>query len=406
MLIPLVTIATLTAAHAAPPTIPTPPSPETTAPATTGDFPRFSDGTKDILIHALVAGRSMDAEIADIDRDGHPDIIVALEFAPNVVLRWNPDADRYEHSRLIMPTSMRDSEDIAIADLTGDGHADIVFASEDDQTNEYYISTPEGLKNQSGNLPVTGTSNAVLAADLDNDGDTDLIFGNAGPEAVLLNNGDGTFTEDATRIPISGDITQDLELGDIDGDGDPDLIIANEDGNRLLINNGDGIFTDETAERLPQDTHTQETREADFADVDGDGDLDLFFANVGWKAEAGPANRLLINDGSGRFTDESAARLPIHPDHFTLDADFADLDDDGDLDIVLANVGGTADGSAPVQVYRNDGSGRFTDVTSTSIPTLQRINAIDVEVFDLNRDGKPDIYVCNHSGADLALIAE
>ena len=75
-----------------------------------------------------------------------------------------------------------------------------------------------------------------------------------------------------------------------------------------------------------------------------------------------PSNRLLINDGDGGFVDESAARLPPDED-YTMDADFVDIDDDGDLDFVTASYGTS---SAPrmlteYRVYSNDGDGYFTE---------------------------------------------
>lgn len=85
----------------------------------------------------------------------------------------------------------------------------------------------------------------------------------------------------------------DVAVGDADGDGDPDLALAIEFGpNLLVINDGSGRFADETASRLPAAIHDSE--DAAFADLDGDGDRDLVFVS-----EDDQINELYLNDGAG-----------------------------------------------------------------------------------------------------------
>ena len=107
-------------------------------------------------------------------------------------------------------------------------------------------------------------------------------------------------------------------------------------------------FADETGARLP--ALEDDTARIIPVDVDQDDDLDLFVAEFGPNVVQ---NRLWINDGRGRFTDETAARLPAIDD-FTNDADAADIDGDGDLDIVVAD--GFDDDS---YLLENDGAGHF-----------------------------------------------
>ncbi len=358
----------------------------------------MTDGSARLIPVAVTNGRTMDVELGDLDADGHLDLVLATEFGQNAVLFWR--GSRYEHDPDALPQGIvRDSEDIAIADLDGDGDLDLVFATEDDQVNELYLNDGAGrFTDVTDRLPVTGVSNSVAAFDADNDGDVDLLFGNRAENDLLLNDGTAHFAVAPNAMPAQRDTTQDIELGDIDGDGDLDVVLANEGANRVLRNNGDGTFADVTAETIGVRA-SEETREADLADVDGDGDLDLYLANVGWAGHS-PQDRLLINDGSGVFTDETDARLPTLPE-FSLDADFADLDADGDLDIVLARI---AQGlGRPISVLLNDGSGRFS-LSNDGVPAASVGHAIDVEIADLDHDGVVDVYVGNHLPRDYVLV--
>ena len=178
---------------------------------------------------------------------------------------------------------------------------------------------------------------------------------------------------------------------------------GNEDRNRLLINDGTGRFTDHSERRIPLRATAEETREADFGDVDGDGDLDILFANVrAFVPDADPRNRLLINDGTGVFTDETQARLPADGDH-SFDGDFLDIDGDGDQDIITGNtmLRGPAQ---PYRVYRNDGSGRFTEATAEVLPAGTTGSGFDIEFADFDGDGRPDLFLASRGSADRLLL--
>lgn len=360
----------------------------------------FLDVGRTHLPLRAVRGFSMDAEAADLDGDGDLDILLATEYAANVLLLNAGDGRFAEESVGRIPQVSRDSEDIATADFDNDGDIDIVIVSEDDQVNEYYLNRGNGFFDDASNrLPVTDTTNAVVAADLTGDGFPDLVLGNNGQNRFLRNDGSGGFVNETRhRMPALKDTTQDLELGDIDGDGDLDLLVANEDRNRVLLNDGEGRFSDETVTRLPLSEFAEESREGDFGDVDGDGDLDIVFANVNAFVEgANPQNRLLLNDGMGSFTDVTYERLPPSSER-SFDADFFDIDEDGDLDIITANSAPGGNSPAPVSVYRNDGSGTFTAATGSFLPATARGNGFDIEAADFNGDGRLDLYLANRGG--------
>lgn len=268
----------------------------------------------------------------------------------------------------------------------------------------------------------TESNFAVRAAvgDVDGDNDLDLVVAPGGhtsifpipPQDFLLqiNDGTGVFNnEAASRLPASAFGTQVASaviLGDVDGDTDLDAFVVNGGSgavfspgfsgfqNLLWINNGDGIFSDETNTRLPLATNS--SFHAAFGDVDADGDLDLVIGNLG-SIGTGQQNRLLINNGSGVFTDQTTNQLPALPD-ITLALALEDLDGDTDLDIVVANRTPTAS-----KILVNNGIGFFTDQSVQRFSTPPPF-AGDVVVADVNGDGSKDIIFASISGGPLVFI--
>ena len=349
---------------------------------------------------------SMDAKAADIDLDGDLDILLAVEFGFNLI--WiNDGTGVFSSNSLQLRLGGRhDSEDAGAADFDGDGDIDLLFVSEDDQTNELFFN--KSLPGDWGldfelakpGLPLEGTSNALAIEDLDGDSNPDVLLGNAGQNFVLMGKGDGTFVDRTSDwLPADTRTTQDLEFGDIDGDGDRDMIVGNEDGSRLLLREEES-FVDITDSHMPgldepgANGSSLETREADFGDIDGDGDLDLLLANVAFQAGKDPRNRLLVNDGSGHFEDASDRvagnqNLGGTPwTSHTVDGDFEDIDGDGDLDILLANAFGGGFG-----LLANDGEGNFEDVSHLVWPATVKGHGIDIEAGDYNGDGRLDLYL-------------
>jgi hypothetical protein len=365
--------------------------------ATAPPASRWTDVSATHLPPDTRLGPSMEARAADFDGDGDLDLLIAKEKRLNVLL-LNDGHGRFTDASDRLPRTRHDSEDVAIADFDGDGDLDAVIASEDDEVPEYYLNDGGARFSDGGaRLPLRGVCNAVVASDVDGDRDLDLVFGCDGAEHVMLNDGQGTFT-DGTFGPLSAarDVTQDVALGDVDRDGDPDLLVGNEDGNRLYLNTR-GIFTDAT-DRIPPPATPEETRNADLGDADGDGDPDVFFSNVTLSGKD-PQSRLLLNDGTGRFTDATAARLP-RMTWATMDGDFADVDRDGDLDLVTTSI---PSGGRP-RVYLNDGRGFFTDASDAWFPHGLRAEGIEVEVADFDGDGRPDVYLANYRDPDHLLL--
>ena len=306
-----------------------------------------------------------------------------------------------------IPQVDHDSEDIGIADFDHDGDLDIVVVSEDDKTNEFYLNNGDGSFVDAGDrIPVSGTSNAVLILDINVDGHDDIVIGNNGQNRVLINDGHARFTDETNiRLEEVNDVTQSVAAGDLNNDGFMDLVFANEGKNRVLINNGKGIFKDESANRMDYRATLEESREVDLGDVDGDGDLDIFFGNVAaFVANADKQNRLLINDGKGFFKDVTEASLPKDEDR-SFGGTFFDIDKDGDLDIITGNVNGSQfGGSTPFRVYLNNGKGKFSYSTDSVFPESATGRGFDIDFADFNNDGIIDIYLSNRGTNDVLLF--
>lgn len=354
----------------------------------------FTDHTQTGLPAGL-SGRTMDVASADLDNDGDIDLVLAMEFDRNVILLNNGNAV-FTDAATALPANAHDSEDIGIADFDNDKDPDIVIVSEDDRINELYMNEGDAMFIESAEaLPVSGISNAVAVLDINADGAPDMVIGNNGPNNILINDGKGRFMDETSgRLHgTNNDVTQDMLFTDVDHDGDPDLVVANEGQNRIYINLGNGVFHDETAQRMP--VLTDESREVVVADVDNDGDTDLFFANVMFALSTDPANRLLLNDGSGHFRDVSDSALPVD-DNSNFSAEFMDINSDGYVDILTGSSVIFGPGSGRVYIYLNNGAGGFEMMDSSSFVQYGIDgNAFGFEMADFDGDGLTDIYVAS-----------
>jgi hypothetical protein len=246
------------------------------------------------------------------------------------------------------------SADIQLADATADAH--ITFKHANGARGD--LQMPETIGSGGGFLDFDGDGNLDLY--LVDSGD--LMGAGSASSALYRNVGDGTFVDvtAAAGVEAADRYGMGCAVGDYDNDGDPDIYVTAFGPNLLYRNDGDGTFTDVTASAGVGDPAWSAS--ATFADIDLDGDLDLYVSNyVEYDLDADYPPCI-----------ESGLRTYCHPRHF-----------DG----------------APDTLYRNDGDGTFSDVTEEAGiadpggPYAGK--GLGVVAADLNSDGAPDFYVAN-----------
>jgi len=242
-----------------------------------------------------------------------------------------------------------------------------------------------------------GSGVAVL--DFDQDGDEDLFVGDGVRSILYENDGKGHFTDVTVRAGLaasesSGIAATGVAAGDVDGDGYPDLVVTDAFGpTRLFRNRRDGTFEEITAS---SGIATEgPTRSAAFADVNGDGNLDLFVCGTGdyyrqmpdppFDANDGRRNYLFLGDGKGHFRDVSAEWGVAKPTRWSLSCLFADFDGDGRPDLIVTNDFGLKN------LYRNVDGKRFEDVTK-KLGAEDRAYGMSAAWGDFDGDGRMDLY--------------
>ena len=335
-----------------------------------------------------------------------------------------PRALWHDVTEAVLDSTAEWTNKVELADLDGDGLLDLLFANGgnysepgEPELNRVFRNGGAGERFEEITESVVGATpdltRVVKARDLNGDGNVDVFVGNTyqTPSRLFVGEGGGRFVErSATHLPRTPLSLGDAEPGDVDGDGDLDLVLADwgpgnnmtNDGGRtrLWLNDGAGRFTDETAERMPA-TRVRFSWDLELVDVDNDLDLDVL---VSCKRCAG--SMLFRNDGSGTF-EQDPRGLPQYTNNYELEP--MDLDGDGFLDLVTINDGeivGERGSSRREHVFRNDGEGRFRDATDAWWPDAENVGEDDniVAFLDYDSDGDADFLIGSLSGADRLMI--
>ena len=355
------------------------------------------DGTYRPQIRFATGEGPMGLVVGDFTGDGFPDVVTAdLGFIAGTndtisLLRHNGQTGNLAGFLPPRLTHVGDnSRRVAAADIDGDGDLDLVVGRAD-----FTRAGNDGIhvltNNGSGNFTVgprldaaPGTSRpspAVALADLDNDGDFDLISAGAdafvnAKIAIRLNDGAGSFgAAELHDLGVNTFVPHSINTADLNGDGRLDIIASTPSGRRwdgwnVLMSAAGGGYRPAEFFDAPKETF-------DLAafDVDADGDLDVVTV-----ARDSSVITVHENLGGGVF---SAPKLwPLNA--LNRDMDFGDIDNDGDLDLVTTN--------GSIYYLRNNGDGTFPPVIHRTIP----LSAGEVKLRDMNNDGFLDLLMPTH----------
>lgn len=367
--------------------------------AETGEL-RFVDVTEKAGVGHV--GYGMGAAVGDYDNDGHPDLYVT-NFGPNVLYHNNGDGTFTDVTSQAGVDDARWSTSAAWLDYDGDGLLDLFVCNYVDFTvrgNRQCFSpagapdycTPvayrpvpsrllhnlgngrfEDVSEPSGIASSYGPGLGVACADFNGDGLIDIyVADDTAANRLWINQGNGTFKETALEAGVA--FSEDglakagmgIAVGNVEDDGHLAILVTNltREGVTLFREDGPGVFDDVTAQfRLSQPTFGFTGFGTQFFDYDNDGLLDLFIANGAvtlidsLASEPFPyrqKNQLFHNEGPGRgFRDVSSiAGAALQLSEVSRGAAFGDVNNDGQVDIVVTNNNG------PVRLLLNEGVSR------------------------------------------------
>jgi len=355
------------------------------------------DGTFEDVTHEAGVGHTgygVGVVAGDHDGDGHVDLYL-LNYGPNVLYRNRGDGTFEDVTRKAgvagpqkLNRFIKWSTNAVFLDHDSDGDLDLYvsnYMAFDPSYRSYYL--PQGMpgatsylgqastlyRNEGGGkfsdvtreaglYRPTGKGMGASAVDYDGDGNPDLFEANDAMANVLFrNNGDGTFADVAGVVHVAynqaGEQTASMHgsFGDVNGDGRLDLYVADLTYGALFVNTADNVFTDQSINSGVSPAAGKFSGwGAGLYDFDNDGDLDLYVATGGSHHLFGEQDRLFKNVGGGKFQDAS-----LHcGGHFATKrvgrgVAFGDLDNDGDVDVLVVN---NDPGGAPA-LLRNDNRG-------------------------------------------------
>lgn len=309
-----------------------------------------------------------DVALGHLDNDGILDLAYLVYdewYGDQLIYRYGDGDGTFGAANVLEEYGINGPSSVAIGDITGDGFGEILTA--DDSVTIVRINSSD----RDFGDPFTVLSHgAPFVHDLNNDGDNDLLGLSQVGVAVHLNEGDDPFDFPGVLQPLGFDVNGSIAVGDLDLDGLTDFVVAQRQSDTLYVYHNDGGLTFSQTADYAAGAYPGDARIADF---DGDGWPDVFLRNS-------DQNLILLNAGDG--TLGSSISLGVGVGAYPQ---VADLDNDGDPDIVSTNFFG-----GMIWVALNDGAGNLAsapDVASGDYPTYPH-------VADINQDGMLDIVYC------------
>ena len=357
------------------------------------------------------AGHGKCIALGDFDMDGDLDIYMSTVYTENRFFANRGSLHFTDRTKILrLGGGNLDTHGIVWADFDNNGYLDIFVANNLEalsekrgevlHPNKFYLGADEGFVECALKSGLTGNkfnySCGITTADVNGDGLLDIYVSEGGyrkgPEcanSLYVNNGDGTYRDIAARAGVAHQGNgYCCSFSDYDNDGDPDLYVGNINDTSdpvtfaLYRNDGDGTFTDVTVELGL--ARRGNNISCFWGDIDNDGDQDLFLAcssGPGYSEAEWGKNVMFRNNGDGTFTDiSSEAGVDVVSN--SRGCTMGDIDNDGDLDIIVTNSWFDA------LVFINNGKGRFTESHETTGGSY--FYGHGVALGDLDNDGDLD----------------
>mgnify|MGYP001494397528 CR=1 FL=1 len=327
---------------------------------------------------------------ADLDSDGDMDIISASTFDDKIAWYVNDGSENPSWTTSIITIDADGARSVFAADMDGDGDLDIVSASTWDDTIAWYENSGGATPTFTASNIATNADGAehVFVADMDDDGDMDILSASSEDDTIAWyeNNGAANPSWSSFNIATNADGANCVFAADMDNDGDLDIISASRNDNTIAWYENDGNANPSWS---ASDIYTEaEGAESVFAaDMDNDGDMDIVSVTY-----QGSTLAWYENDGAD---DPSWTVSTIAGDvSYGKGVFVEDIDNDGDMDIVTASLV-----EDKIALYTNDGASDPTWAGSTIATSAD--GAIDVFVADMDGDG--DLDVLSASNEDDAI---
>lgn len=350
-------------------------------------FSRSTDATWDNLLT-----NSWTTNLIDYNNDGWDDIFITDQdkTKPNYLFKNNGNKTFTKVTTGELVLDQTSTVSSSWADVDNDGDIDVVVANNTGKPNSLYLNNGNGTftKNKAvGFVQQPGYYHNSTWIDYDNDGLLDLFLCNYWPtkfNELWHNDGDGNYSlQTNSKLSQTAGSSASAAWADYDNDGLLDVFLPNNKGGKNLLyhNDGNGRFSE---------ANTIVTQEGGFSvascwgDVDGNGYADLFVANASSRD-----NYLYLNQGNGNFTKVSTGDV-VHDGGHSHGCSFADIDNDGDIDLYVNNDNGTK------FLYLNDGNGSFKKQVNEVI-TVDYGLALGHAWADLDKDGDLDLFSVTHS---------
>ncbi|WP_338394883.1 T9SS type A sorting domain-containing protein [Fulvitalea axinellae] len=339
-----------------------------------------------------------------MDNDGDLDaFLTGSVYKPTMNLYENDGSGNFTDVTNRMSDRSLEIAYHTVADVNNDGEKDILI-----QTRKFETLL---FLNDNGNFSLKTDTDfhgaghgCFLFADFDNDGDKDLYL--LGRESaytprvaghLYFNDGSGNFTESTQSfVGLYGKGTKAI---DIDDDGDPDILSIGTEGNTgriaIYINDGSGKFTLGNNDDYP--FHPLRYTRMEITDLNGDNLPDIVsMGDVDWRSNSN-AQWVYINQGGGKYTVSPENIFGLDGYEMVVGHDATDIDNDGDQDLILSTYGISYGISNGVRIYLNDGNGNLQPEENTQIIKVEG----PVAAADVNGDGRQDLYTPGVNNYDV-----